>query len=142
MSIMASRIAGLVAASSVVLLTAMPASALTRADQPVQAWPAMADSDAATLLKEVQDMPLSDMALGDQPYCAADAEIRQTLEHDFAEARVDGNRHPGAELWGSASMGTWTLVAPRADDTSCIIASGIGYKPGRAIEVYYKTAGL
>ena len=39
-------------------------------------------------------------------------------------------------------MGTWTLVATRPDDTSCIIASGIGYDDRKAAEVYYTTAGL
>lgn len=39
-------------------------------------------------------------------------------------------------------MGTWTLVAPRADETSCIIASGIGFDAERDVETYYRTAGL
>lgn len=138
----ATRIARLGMVGSVALLMAMPAYSAIRPDQPVQAWSAMNGVDTATLLQQAQDMPTSDMAVGDQPYCADNAEIHQTLKHDFSETRVDAKPHDGTELWGSDQMGTWTLVAPRADSTSCIIASGIGFDEGRDVEVYYTTAGL
>jgi hypothetical protein len=138
----ATRIARLGMAGSVSLLMAMPAVSATRPDQPVQAWPAMAGVDTATLLDQVQDLPTSDMAVGDQPYCAEDAEIHYSLKHDFNEAPVPGDGHAATELWASQQMGTWTLVAPRKDDTSCIIASGIGYDTARDVDVYYQTAGL
>ncbi|GHG13434.1 MULTISPECIES: hypothetical protein [Paracoccus] len=142
MSRIATRIVRLGVAGSVAALMAMPAISATRPDQPVQAWPAMAGVDTATLLEQAQDLPTSDMAVGDQPYCAADAEIQQTLRHDFNETPVPGDGHAATELWASDQMGTWTLVAPRRDDTSCIIASGIGYDQARDVDVYYQTAGL
>lgn len=142
MSPIATRIVRLGLAGSVAALMAMPAASATRSDQPVQAWSAMAGVDVATLLEQAEDLPTSDMALGDQPYCASDAEIGQTLRHDFNEAPVQGDGHAAIELWASAQLGTWTLVAPREDDTSCIIASGIGYDRSRDVEIYYRTAGL
>lgn len=147
MTRIASRIARLGLAGSVMLSMAMPAVSATRPDQPVQAWPAMAGVPVEVLLERAQTLPLSEMAAGDQPYCAADAEIHQTLEHDFAEAPVAGTGpaaigQDATELWASDQMGTWTLVAPRVDGTSCIIASGIGYDAGRDVEVYFHTAGL
>ncbi|MBO9453973.1 hypothetical protein J7376_04035 [Paracoccus sp. R12_1] len=141
MARIANRIARLTIAGSLALLTAAPALAVSRADQPVQSWSAMQGIDVPELLDQAQDMPTSDMALGDQPYCADNPEIRQTLQHDFAEQPVDSS-HAGTQLWASDQMGTWTLVAPRADQTSCIIASGIGYHPEKDVEVYYQTAGL
>lgn len=138
----ANRIARLGLAGSVVALMAVPAVSATRPDQPVQAWSAMAGVDAATLLDRAEDLPVSDMAVGDQPYCASDAEIGQTLRHDFNESPVPGDGHGATELWASEQMGTWTLVAPRQDRTSCIIASGIGYDSARDVTVYYRTAGL
>lgn len=136
------RIARLGMAGGVALLMAMPAVSATRPDQPVQAWPAMAGVDTATLLEQARDLPTSDMAIGDQPYCATDTEIHQTLRTDFNEAPVPGDGHAATELWASGQMGTWTLVAPRQDDTSCIIASGIGYDTARDVDIYYQTAGL
>lgn len=141
MSRTAHRIVKLFTAGSVMLLTAVPALSATRSDQPVQGWSAMAGVDIATLLDRAQDLPETDMAVGDQPYCADDPEIHRTLKSDFSETRVDAS-HQGTELWGSDQMGTWTLVAPRGDQTSCIIASGIGYDDQQDVEVYYQTAGL
>jgi hypothetical protein len=136
------RLARPLMAGSVALLMALPAYAAIRADRPVQAWSAMEGVSVPALLQQAQDLPISDMAIDDQPYCAEDAEIQQTLQHDFNEKPVDASQHAGTQLWGSQQMGTWTLVAPRADDTSCIIASGIGYQQGRDVKVYYRTAGL
>ncbi len=138
----ASRIARQMMAGSVALLMAMPAYSAIRSDQPVQGWSAMAGVDTATLLDQAQDMPTSDLAVNDQPYCADNSEIHQTLQEEFNENRVDTTSHQGTELWGSQQMGTWTLVAPRGDQTSCIIASGIGYDTQRDVEVYYKVSGL
>lgn len=138
----APRIARSALAGCVVALMAMPALSATRPDQPVQAWPAMAGVSVPVLLERAQTLPVSDLAVGDQPYCAADAEIHETLGQDFAESPVPGDGHAATELWASDRMGTWTLVAPRADGTSCIIASGIGYDAARDPAVYYRTAGL
>lgn len=137
----ASRIARLCAAGSVLLLTAVPSLSSNRADQPVQSWSAMAGMDVLTLLEQAQTMPLSELAVEDQPYCAENSEIHEALRGDFDETRVDRS-HQGTELWGSDRMGTWTLVAPRADSTSCIIASGVGFDSRIDVEVYYTTAGI
>lgn len=138
----AQRTASLMMAGSVALLIAAPAQSATRPDQPIQGWSAMDGVAAGALLKQARRMPTSDMALVDQPYCAENAEIHATLKQDFNESRVDASQHEGAELWGSDQMGTWTLVAPREDATSCIIASGIGFTSARDVELYYRTAGL
>lgn len=138
----ATRIARLAMVGSVTLLTAMPSLAATPADQPIQGWSAMQGTDTATLLRDVQTMPVSEHATEDQPYCASDAEIAKTLEHDFNELPVHAEEADGTELWGSAQMGTWTLVAARGDKTSCIIASGIGFDGDSSVQVYYDVAGL
>ncbi|MBM3603985.1 MAG: hypothetical protein FJX25_04330 [Alphaproteobacteria bacterium] len=142
MTRIAPRLARLGMAGSVALLTAMPALAASRPDQPVQGWSAMQGTDPATLLNDVQTMPLSAVAVDDQPYCATDDEIAQTLATDFNEQPIDTAGAGGTELWGSDLMGTWTLVAARDDDTSCIIASGIGYSDEKSADLFYRTAGL
>ena len=126
------------------LVAAAPAHAVTRPDAPVQGWSAMAGLPVPDLLRQAQELPTSDMAVGDQPYCAADAEIEHTLDHDFSEALVDAGGHQGmgTELWGSDQLGTWTLVAARTDGISCIIASGTGYSAQAEAETYYTVAGL
>ena len=138
----ADRIVRLGLAGSVVLLGAMPAFSASRSDQPLQVWSAMQGIAPAALLEDVHALPLSEMAIDDQPYCAADQEIAETLTTDFNEVPVDHSDDSGTELWGSDQLGTWTLVAPRADDTSCIIASGIGFTADRQTEAYYTVAGL
>lgn len=142
MTRIAPRIARFGLVGGIVALMAAPALSATRPDQPVQAWPAMAGVSVPVLLEQAQTLPVSDMAVGDQPYCAADAEIHQTLRQDFAETPVAGDGHAATELWASQQMGTWTLVVPRTDGTSCIIASGIGYDMARDPTVYHHTAGL
>lgn len=120
------------------------ADAAPRADAKIEGWSAMENIPAAALLHLAQDMPLSEVAISDQPYCASDAEIAQTLNHDFNESLVDTSGHQGmgTELWGSDQMGTWTLVAARSDDTSCIIASGIGFSTDKDADAFYRVAGL
>jgi len=138
----ATRIARLAMVGSVTLLTAMPALAATPADQPIQGWSAMQGTNTATLLRDVQSLPVSEQATEDQPYCASDAEIAKTLEHDFNEMPVHAEQADGTELWGSDQLGTWTLVAARQDQTSCIIASGIGFDDDTNAQNYYDVAGL
>jgi hypothetical protein len=138
----ASRTARLGLAGSAALLMALSSLTSAHADQPVQSWSAMAGVEVAALLDQVDDLPLSEAAIDDQPYCAEDFEIVHTLNHDFAEELVLTSGLGGTELWASDLMGTWTLVAPRGDDTSCIIASGIGYDNDHDAVVYYSSAGL
>ncbi|WP_372803263.1 hypothetical protein [Paracoccus seriniphilus] len=136
------RTARIILAGSVALLTAMPALASRISDQPVQGWSAMGDSNAAQLLARIDSLPESDRAASDQPYCAPDSEIHRTLRHDFEEQPVESADGDMTRLWGSAQLGTWTVVVGRDDRTSCIIASGIGFDPAQDAEVYFQTAGL
>lgn len=137
----ASRIASLTLA---LLVSVGAAQARPAAEQPIRGWSAMDGNDAAMLLESAQDLPLADMAAGDQPYCATHDEISQTLQHDFGEKLIDISQFAGlgAQLWGSDQLGTWTLVAPRGDGISCIIASGIGFDLQRDSRAYYNVAGL
>ncbi|MCG6111113.1 MAG: hypothetical protein MEQ74_02865 [Paracoccus sp.] len=128
-------------AGAVALLSVTPALSASPA-QPVQGWSAMQGIAPATLLEDIDTLPVSEMAIDDQPYCASDAEIAATLRHDFDEHPVETAGAQGTELWGSDQLGTWTLVAPRADETSCIIASGIGFSDDRSTQAYYTVAGL
>ena len=137
----ADRITRLGCAGVVALLSVTPALSASP-NQPVQGWSAMQGIEPAALLEDIQSMPVSELAIDDQPYCAADAEIAATLEQDFAEHPVEMGGAQGTELWGSDQLGTWTLVAPRDDQTSCIIASGIGFSTDKTAEAYYTVAGL
>ncbi|MDO5614258.1 MAG: hypothetical protein Q4G14_13590 [Paracoccus sp. (in: a-proteobacteria)] len=133
------RIAATAAVLTTALTLASPAAAA-----PIKAWSAMAGVEPAVLLHTAQELPLSAAAVDDQPYCAPNAEIAMTLRQDFAEQRIDtaGVQGHDTELWGSDLMGTWTLVAARDDDTSCIIASGIGFDTDTDSTAFYRTAGL
>ncbi|RJL04087.1 hypothetical protein D3P06_09500 [Paracoccus aestuarii] len=133
----ADRIVRLGLAGAVALLGTLPAAA-----QPVQAWSAMEGVEPATLLQDIRDMPLSEVAIDDQPYCADDFEIAFTLSHDFGEEPIETAGAQGTELWGSDLLGTWTLVAPRDNETSCIIASGVGYSDDEGVDTYFTVAGL
>ncbi|MBU2957215.1 hypothetical protein Q4511_09220 [Paracoccus sp. 1_MG-2023] len=138
----ANNIACAAAATGVALLSALPAAAAPQPGAPVEGWSAMRGVQPAAMLDHIDAMPLSEDAVADQPYCASDAEIQNTLTHDFSEELVVTAGFAATELWGSEQMGTWTLVAARADETSCIIASGTGFSDQRTPDVYFQTAGL
>lgn len=138
----ADRIIRLGCAGAIALLGVTPALSVTPASQPVQGWSAMQGIEPVALLNDIRSMPVSEVATDDQPYCAADAEISATLEQDFSEHPVDLTGAQGTQLWGSEQLGTWTLVAPRDAQTSCIIASGIGFSQARSTAEYYTVAGL
>lgn len=107
-------------------------------------WSAVIGSDVSALLARGHEFDAGTAAAADAPYCDADAAIARTLSHDFGEALVDDARIGGAvtQLWGSDLMGTWTLVMARPDNTSCVVASGIGFSSGENPGVYYTKAGL
>ncbi|MGP9803433.1 hypothetical protein [Paracoccus sp. NSM] len=142
MNRIANRIARLGLAGSVALLSVLPAAATASPGGPVESWSAMADIPAPDLRRLVENMPVSAEATQDQPYCASDDEIAFTLRHDFAEEVIVTAGAAGTELWASDILGTWSVVAPRADDTSCIIASGVGYSTDREAEMYYSSLGF
>ena len=130
--------------------TLLPASAMSAIEsfrgpdvQP-RGWSAVAGSDTASVIEMAATLPAGDMAEGDTPYCDADPAIARTLSQDFGESLVEGTRIAGndAQLWGSHVLGTWTLVLARPDATSCIVASGIGYRDSANPDIYYAKAGL
>ncbi|MTH80243.1 hypothetical protein [Paracoccus aestuariivivens] len=104
-------------------------------------WSSIAGKDPRDVREMARTLPLSDQTTKDQPWCGRDSEIETALQHDFGEAKVATNTKDTA-LWGSDQMGTWTMVLQRPDDTSCIIASGIGFNQQTSPASYFVTAGL
>ena len=97
--------------------------------------------DPSAVAELARTLPLSDQAAGDQPWCDRQAEVERTLSHDFGEEKVATGAR-GMVLWGSELMGTWTMVLERADATSCVVASGIGYSDTTSPQVFFSKAGL
>lgn len=104
-------------------------------------WSAVAGMDPSAVREMARGLPAAQAAAPGQPWCARDAEIAASLHRDFEESRVATNGHDTA-LWGSAMMGTWTVVLERPDDTSCVIASGIGFREDAAPSAYFTKVGL
>ncbi len=104
-------------------------------------WSAIAGMDPSAVAELARTPPLSDQAAGDQPWCDRQAEVERTLSHDFGEEKVATGAR-GMVLWGSELMGTWTMVLERADATSCVVASGIGYSDTTSPQVFFSKAGL
>lgn len=130
------------------VLIALPAAqafgAITsRSDNAAQprGWSAVAGMDPRAVREMARTLPLSEQATGDQPWCGHDAEIEASLTHDFGETKVSTNARDTA-LWGSEMMGTWTVVLERADATSCVIASGIGFDTAASPQAYLTNVGL
>ena len=97
--------------------------------------------EAAVTAYLARTLPVVTEASGDQPWCDAAAAVHTALRSEFDEALVT-RRADGTQLWGSDSMGTWTLTLSRADDTQCVIASGIGYQDGANPLAYFAKVGL
>lgn len=104
-------------------------------------WSAVAGMTPQEVRDMARDLPLSRAAAPDQPWCARSTEIGAALRNEFGEERVASGAEDIA-LWGSQVMGTWTVVLERPDATSCIIASGIGYRKAQDPQVYFVKAGL
>lgn len=144
------RNASAIAAIALGVATLLPAAALSAverfrgSDVQPRGWSAVAGSDTASVMEMAATLPAGDMGEGDTPYCDADPEIARTLSHDFGESLIDGAKIDGrnAQLWGSPVLGTWTLVLARPDATSCIVASGIGFRDNTNPDLYYARAGL
>lgn len=106
-----------------------------------QGWSAVSGMDPRAVREMARSLPLSDDATGDQPWCGRDTEIEATLNHDFDERKIATNMRDTA-LWGSQQMGTWTMVLERPDQTSCIIASGVGFSEQASPSAYFSQVGL
>lgn len=62
----------------------------------------------------------------DQPWCDLSGAVDESLRAEFGEQRVANQ--DGLILYGSDEAGTFTLVMPRTDKTSCVVGSGTGYR--------------
>lgn len=107
----------------------------------LRGWSAIAGTDTRAVIEMARTLPLSQQATDDQPWCAQSAEVARTLADDFGERKI-ATGAKGTVLWGSALMGTWTMVLERADATSCVVASGIGYSEDASPRVFFTSAGL
>ncbi|KGJ03367.1 hypothetical protein IT41_14470 [Paracoccus halophilus] len=131
-------------AATVLAIAGSGALALTRqrddsADP--RGWPAIAGMDTRAVIELARRLPLSESASPDQPWCDHSAEVAQVLSHDFDEERV-ASGGGGTVLWGSDLTGTWTMVLERPDATSCVVASGVGYRDGASPRHFFTSAGL
>lgn len=123
-------------ASGAVTSRADNASAAPTTATGLRGWSAIAGQSPDAVIEIARTLPLSQEATGDQPWCAQSAEIARTLSHDFDERKVATDAN-GTALWGSGLTGTWTMVLERANSTSCVIASGIGYSDAAAPGAFF-----
>lgn len=135
-------------AAALLTATAMlfPVTAAQSAVEPhgkqpvVKAWSAVSGMSARQVVHMATTLPTGgDDA--DTPWCDVNAEITGTLAGEFGETLV-ARKSDGLHLWGSAEMGTWTMVLVRPDRTSCVVASGIGYTDDANPVTIFNTAGL
>ncbi|WP_418024400.1 hypothetical protein ACNKFW_10865 [Paracoccus sp. TD-10] len=137
-----------IAAALLAVLLALPGQSAQAAIQTREenlahprGWSAIAGMDPRAVREVARTLPLSEVAVEDQPWCARKAELEQTLRQDFGEARI-ATGTDGVTLWGSDLMGTWTVVFERPDATSCVIASGIGFSDATSPQVFFVKAGF
>ncbi len=132
--------------ATLALALATPALAATQSREEnlahPQGWSAVAGMEPRAVREMARTLPLSDVATDDQPWCGRNAEIESTLRHDFDEEKVATVAAEDTTLWGSDLMGTWTVVLERPDATSCVIASGIGFRDGANPGTFLSRAGL
>ncbi len=142
MTAKATRIATLAAMTLALALPAM-AAVTSRADNLAhpRGWSAMEGMTPGAVARMAQTLPLSAQATGDQPWCDHQTAMAQALADEFGERKVATGAQ-GIALWGSDRMGTWTMVLERADATSCVIASGVGYSDRTSPQVFFGTSGL
>ncbi|MDF3852754.1 hypothetical protein ACDP63_13175 [Paracoccus sp. P2] len=137
-----------IAAALLAVLLALPGQSAQAAIQTREenlahprGWSAIAGMDPRAVREVARTLPLSEVAVEDQPWCDRKAELEQTLRQDFGEARI-ATGTDGVTLWGSDLMGTWTVVFERPDATSCVIASGIGFSDATSPQVFFVKAGF
>ncbi len=139
------QIAIVAALGSAIALSTTPtlAAITSRADSLAnpRGWSAIAGMDVQSVIDLAQNLPLSSEATEDQPYCTQSGQMARALKDDFDEVLV-AHGAQDTSLWGSQEMGTWTLTLNRADRTSCVIASGVGYSKHANPMQFYHQAGL
>ncbi|SMO74598.1 hypothetical protein [Paracoccus laeviglucosivorans] len=133
--------------AAMALIIALPATGAlatitARSDNPEpRGWSAVAGMDPRAVREMARTLPPSAEAVEDQPWCDMDAEVEASLKQDFDETKIATNGRDTA-LWGSDLMGTWTVVLERPDQTSCVIASGIGFSGAANPAAYLTKVGL
>ncbi|MDO5370480.1 hypothetical protein [Paracoccus sp. (in: a-proteobacteria)] len=116
----------------------LPSPAL---NAPVKGWTAVAGLSGPEVVELARTLPLETEASGNMPWCDAAPVVSAALKSEFEENLI-ARRADGTQLWGSGLMGTWTVLLERADDTNCVIASGIGYQDGVDPGAFYAKVGL
>ena len=131
----------LAAATAVAPITAAYSAVEARGELPsVKAWSVVAGMSARQVVDLAGSLPAGVSDAG-TPWCDANAEIHGALDAEYGETLVVSKRD-GLRLWGSDEMGTWTMVLERADGSSCVVASGIGYHDGTDPSAIFRSAGL
>lgn len=108
---------------------------------PVKGWTAVAGLSGPEVVELARSLPVETEADSHLPWCDAAPVVSAALKSEFEENLVT-RRADGTQLWGSDMMGTWTVLLERADDTNCVIASGIGYQDGVDPGAFYAKVGL
>lgn len=116
----------------------LPSPAL---NAPVKGWTAVAGLSGPEVVELARTLPLETEASGNLPWCDAAPVVSAALKSEFEENLI-ARRADGTQLWGSGLMGTWTVLLERADNTNCVIASGIGYQDGVDPGAFYAKVGL
>ncbi|MBB1498530.1 hypothetical protein [Paracoccus sp. MC1862] len=116
----------------------LPSPALSA---PVRGWTAVAGLSGPEVVELARSLPVEAEASGNLPWCDAAPVISGALKAEFEENLI-ARRADGTQLWGSDLMGTWTVLLERADNTNCVIASGIGYQDGVDPGAFYAKVGL
>lgn len=147
---MAHRIApaALALAAASALMSVAPANLALSATQggavmrdQVKGWPAVAGLSGREVLTLARTLPATPEVDPAKPWCDTAASVDRQLDDQFAESLITRGSE-GTQLWGSPLMGTWTVVLARPDQTSCIIASGIGFEEGANPAIYFGRVGL
>lgn len=138
------RIMGALVCAGVMLAAGAAGATITTREQNdanPRGWSAVAGMEPRAVREMARTLPVTAQGGGDRPWCDRSATVAQTLRHDFAEERIAVASGDTA-LWGSEVMGTWTMVLERPDGTSCVIASGVGFRSGENPQSWFVRAGL
>lgn len=72
----------------------------------------------------------------DEPYCDQRPALIAKLASEYDESRVGLPQWVegiAVELWASARIGSWTVIASRADGIACVLDTGRGWQGETAI---------
>lgn len=138
------RIMGALVCAGVMLAAGAAGATITTREQNdanPRGWSAVAGMDTRAVREMARTLPRGPEKGDDRPWCDRSDIVAQTLRHDFAEKRI-AVASGDTVLWGSEVMGTWTMVLDRPDATSCVIASGVGFRSGENPQDWFVRAGL